>query len=255
MSGSIVHERMVVANPLDYQMFDWNDEDRLAETFSAFVTDDFDVSLCLLDYPRADKCDPRPGMGPSKGFIRAAKQTGARTAVLSTFTDTMPEPLAERLIEKGIVPLAGIDTGLAGIQAAVDVGAAWSRTPAPPLLESVGPAGGRRRSRSWTRRNPRASWASTVSRCPIRGLLATPRGGRGGGGDRFPGRRQSAGRRPQDRGRWCQARPRRVRTAVSAAVDGDVGSRRVVSWSRRWSMESWPSSSSVWPGTSSSAPI
>jgi acetyl-CoA synthetase len=34
--------------------------------------------------------------------------------------------------------LAGIDAGIAGIQAAVDVGAAWSRPPSPPLLESFG---------------------------------------------------------------------------------------------------------------------
>jgi acetyl-CoA synthetase len=31
--------------------------------------------------------------------------------------------------------LAGIDAGLAGVQAAVDVGVAWSRSPSPPLLE------------------------------------------------------------------------------------------------------------------------
>ena len=34
--------------------------------------------------------------------------------------------------------LAGIDAGLAGIRAAVDVGAAWSRPPSPPLLTSFG---------------------------------------------------------------------------------------------------------------------
>jgi acyl-CoA synthetase (NDP forming) len=106
----------------------------LAETFSAFLADDFDLSLCLLDYPRADKCDPSSWEGAEKGFIRAAKQTGARTGVLSTFSDTMPEPLAEQLVEEGIVPLAGIDSGLAGIQAAVDIGAAWERPTSAPLM-------------------------------------------------------------------------------------------------------------------------
>jgi acyl-CoA synthetase (NDP forming) len=138
---SSVHERMVVSNPLDFQMFDWNDEDRLAATFSAFIQDAFDVSLCVLDHPRADKCDPSTWTGADRGFIRAAHETGARAGVLSTFTDTMPEDLAERLIEEGIVPLAGIDTGLAGLQAAVDVGAAWSRDPQLPLLEHSEEAG------------------------------------------------------------------------------------------------------------------
>ena len=135
--GATVHERIVVANPLDYQMFDWNDADPLAAMYSAFISEDFDISLCVLDYPRADKCDPWTWEGAEKGFIRAAKETGARTAVMSTFTDTMPEPLAERLIDDGIVPLAGVESGIAAIQAAVDVGAAWSRYAGLPMLESA----------------------------------------------------------------------------------------------------------------------
>ena len=83
--GSTVHERIVVADPLDYQMFDWNDADPLAEMYSAFVSEGFDISLCVLDYPRADKCDPWTWEGAEKGFICAAKETGARTAVM--FTD------------------------------------------------------------------------------------------------------------------------------------------------------------------------
>jgi acyl-CoA synthetase (NDP forming) len=135
---STVHERMVAANPLDYQMFDWNDADGLADTFSAFISEDFDVSLCLLDYPREDLCDQSTWAGAEQGFVRAIRQTGAKGAVLSTFSDTISEIVAARLMNEGIVPLAGIDAGLAGIQAGVDVGAAWKRSPDPPLLSGVG---------------------------------------------------------------------------------------------------------------------
>jgi len=132
---SAVHERMVAANPLDFQMFDWNNEDRLAATFTPFVSEGFDVSLCVLDYPREDLCDQSTWGGAERGFVRAIHDTGTRGAVLSTFSDTISEPVAARLIEEGIAPLAGIDAGLAGIQAAVDVGAAWRRPLNPPLLE------------------------------------------------------------------------------------------------------------------------
>ncbi len=132
---SVVHERMVAANPLDFQMFDWDDDDRLAATFTPFVSEGFDVSLCVLDYPREDLCDQSTWGGAERGFVRAIHETGTRGAVLSTFSDTISEQVAARLIEEGIVPLAGIDAGLAGIQAAVDVGAAWNRSPSPPLLE------------------------------------------------------------------------------------------------------------------------
>ncbi len=133
-----VHERVVAANPFDYQMFGWDDEDHMAAKFTAFLSEDFDVSLCLLDYPRQDICDQSSWGGAERGFVRAAQQTGTKSAVMATFTDTMTESVAARLMKDGIALLAGIDTGLAGIQAAVDVGAAWSRPPSPPLLTSFG---------------------------------------------------------------------------------------------------------------------
>jgi acyl-CoA synthetase (NDP forming) len=133
-----VHERIVAANPLDYQMFDWDDDGRMAENFTAFLSEDFDVSLCLLDYPREDCCDQSTWGGAERGFIRAARQTGTKGAVLATFSDTMSESVAARLMKEGIAPLAGIDAGLAGIQAAVDIGVAWSQPPSPPLLTEFG---------------------------------------------------------------------------------------------------------------------
>jgi acyl-CoA synthetase (NDP forming) len=133
-----IHERMVAANPFDFQMFHWNDEDQMAADFTAFMSEDFDVSLCLLDYPREGVCDQSTWGGAERGFVRAAQQTNTKGAVLATFSDTISEPVAARLMEQGVASLAGIDAGIAGIQAAVDVGAAWSRPPSPPLLENFG---------------------------------------------------------------------------------------------------------------------
>jgi acyl-CoA synthetase (NDP forming) len=130
-----VHERMVAANPLDFQMFDWDNEDRMEATFTPFVSEGFDVALCLLDYPREDLCDQSTWGGAERGFVRAIHDTGTKGGILSTFSDTISEPVAARVMKQGVVPLAGIDAGLAGIQAAVDVGAAWRRPVSPPLLE------------------------------------------------------------------------------------------------------------------------
>ncbi len=136
-----VHERMVATNPLDFQMFDWNDADGLAATFAPFVAEGFDLSLCALDYPREDKCDQSTWLGAERGFVRAIRETGTKGAVLSTFSDTISETVASRLIPEGIAPLAGIDASVAAVQAAVDVGAAWKRPPAAPLLGSSGTFG------------------------------------------------------------------------------------------------------------------
>jgi acyl-CoA synthetase (NDP forming) len=132
-----LHDRVVAANPLDYQMFTWDDEERNAENFSAFLSEDFDVALCLLDYPREDLCDQSSWRGAERGFVRATKLTGTKGAVLATFSDTISESVAERLMKGGVAMLAGIDAGIAGIQAAVDIGVAWSRPPSAPLLSNL----------------------------------------------------------------------------------------------------------------------
>jgi acyl-CoA synthetase (NDP forming) len=131
---AVVHERVVAANPFDYQMYTWDDDDANAEIFGAFMAEDFDIALCALDYPRADKCDPSTWGGAERGFVRAAKATGTKGAVLATFADTVSEPVAERLMEDGVALLAGIDDSVAAVQAAVDIGAAWQRPPSAPLL-------------------------------------------------------------------------------------------------------------------------
>ncbi|MFQ5923426.1 MAG: CoA-binding protein, partial [Anaerolineales bacterium] len=40
-----VHEWVTASNPFDYQMFTWDDEERMAEDFSAFLSEEFDVAL------------------------------------------------------------------------------------------------------------------------------------------------------------------------------------------------------------------
>jgi acetyl-CoA synthetase len=133
-----MHERVVAANPFDYQMFTWDDEEQMADDFTAFLSEDFDVALCVLDYPRDDLCDQSTWGGAERGFLRAVQETDTKGAVLSTFSDTISESVAARLMEDGVTTLGGIDAGLAGIQAAVDVGAAWNRPPFPPLLKNLG---------------------------------------------------------------------------------------------------------------------
>ncbi len=131
---AVIHELMKAANPFDFQMFDWNDEESMARNFTAFMAEKFDVALCVLDYPREDICDQSTWAGAERGFVRAAKNTNTKAAVLSTFSDTISEGVAERLMKDNVATLAGIDAGVGGIQAALDVGAAWRRPVSPPLL-------------------------------------------------------------------------------------------------------------------------
>ncbi len=133
----IVHDRVAATNPFDYQMFGWNDEDHMAAKFGAFLSQNFDVALCLLDYPREDICDQSTWTGAERGFVRAAKKTNTKAAILATFADTITESVAQNLMKDSVAYLAGIDAGIAGIQAAVDVGQAWRQPLAQPLLPAA----------------------------------------------------------------------------------------------------------------------
>jgi acyl-CoA synthetase (NDP forming) len=134
---AVAHERVNAANPLDWQMFTWNDEEGNFKLFSAFLADNFDLTLCLLDYPRADKCDQSTWLAAERGFVRALKTTNSKGAVMATFADTVDETVAERLLNDGVVLLAGIHEGMAAVNAAVTIGKAWQKPMAQPILENT----------------------------------------------------------------------------------------------------------------------
>ena len=118
-----VHELVSVSNPLDYHTFDWNLEEELCATYSAMLGCGFDLSLLVLDFPRADRCDLET-WGPAVSAIgRAAHDTGAPTAVVASLPESMPESVARQLIADGIVPLCGLRQALDAAQAAATIGA------------------------------------------------------------------------------------------------------------------------------------
>lgn len=55
---------------------------------------------------------------------------------MATFSDTITESVARRLMESGVVFLAGVNDGVAAIQAALDIGTAWNRPTSLPLVFS-----------------------------------------------------------------------------------------------------------------------
>ncbi len=131
-----VHEIVTISNPFDYHMFDWGNQQRLANTFSAFIGSDFDFSLCLFDYPREDICDTATWQPAEDAFIEAIKRTGKKGAVLATMVDGMSEDKARRLMNAGVVPLRSIDAALAGVRAAAEIGEAWSK-PSQDMIQVV----------------------------------------------------------------------------------------------------------------------
>ena len=124
--GATLNDLVTVSNPLDYHTFIWGDAERLSATFAAMLGCGFDLGLLVIDPPRRDRCTDREWHITFDAFEAALCRTGARGCVLAALPESFPEALAEDLLARGIAPLAGVEEGLAAVEAAADIGEAWA---------------------------------------------------------------------------------------------------------------------------------
>lgn len=138
---SALGPRVALANPLDYHTYIWGDEDALTRAFTAMMQGDLAMGCVVLDFPRADRCDARAW----EPVIAAVARTGAAMrrpmAVVASLGESLPEAVAVRLVEMGIVPFHGMDEALRAMEIAAFVGRA--RAAPEPLLAPPAGSGGR----------------------------------------------------------------------------------------------------------------
>lgn len=123
-----------VANPLDYHTFIWADRARMTATFSAMMTARFDVTLLILDIPRADRCDDTDWRVTLDAYADAARQTDSRAAIVASLPENLPEDWSHRILEAGLVALHGFDEALMAVEHAAHIGSRWQADPAGRLL-------------------------------------------------------------------------------------------------------------------------
>ncbi len=138
--GAILGPRVKLANPLDYHTYIWGDGKAMTRAFTTALDGPFDLALFILDWPRADRCTA-PGWEIALDAITdAARATGKPTAIVASLPENLPETLAIRLIELGIVPLVGMQEALLAIAAASRAGQNMGR-PSPMPVALAGEAG------------------------------------------------------------------------------------------------------------------
>lgn len=118
-------ELVVAANPLDYHTFIWGDEDAMANTFGAMVSNGFDLSLLVIDFPRNDRGTDRDWDPAVRAISRVAKESGERVAIVTSLPENLPETRAEEFLQAGIAPLYGLDDSLKAISVSASVGNYW----------------------------------------------------------------------------------------------------------------------------------
>ena len=129
-----VRPLVTVANPFDYHTFDWGNEAALARTFSAFARAGFDANLIALDFPRQDRCEDADWEIALAAFERAMAATESKGALVASLAENLPEEKAQRMMARGIAPLAGLGEALCAIECAAAIGAAWRSPPAAPVI-------------------------------------------------------------------------------------------------------------------------
>jgi len=115
--GDALGPMVALANPLDYHTYIWRDEAAMTRAWAAMADPGIDMTLIVLDYPRADMCDPSDWGIATRAAIAAAQETGHRYAVVATLPELLPEATARQLLEEGVLPIAGLDEALAAVEA------------------------------------------------------------------------------------------------------------------------------------------
>lgn len=126
-----------ISNPLDYHTFTWGKEKELTATFAAMLGGGFAITLLVLDFPRADRCETADWQVSLDALVAAAQQTGQRAGLVASLPECLPEAAAEALLAQGVVPFFGIEEALAAIEAAASLGAAWRQPVPQPLAPRV----------------------------------------------------------------------------------------------------------------------
>ena len=129
---------VTVANPLDYHTFIWGKDAELTETFAAAMAPGFDLSMLVLDFPREDRCSHETWEPTVNAIAKASQRTKARTAVVASLGELLPEDRCEQFMAMGIAPLCGIDEALTAADAAASVAEGWAQNPPAPLSRSPG---------------------------------------------------------------------------------------------------------------------
>ena len=124
--------KVALANPLDYHTYIWNDVDAMSATFSAILQADVAIGCIIIDFAREDRCDPAAWECAITAGARASKATGKPLALVATLPEAMPENVAMRIIDAGLIPLKGLDDALTAIAAAAFLG--QQRPAQAPLL-------------------------------------------------------------------------------------------------------------------------
>ena len=127
-----VNPLVTVSNPFDYHTFDWGHGARLQASFAAAMRAEMGLTALIIDFPRGELGRTEAWQVAVESLVAAQQETGAKTLVLASHIDGLPEEWAEWLMAQGIPALRGFDAAIASIKAARQASQALVPTPSLP---------------------------------------------------------------------------------------------------------------------------
>ena len=107
---------VALANPLDYHTYIWGDIDKMCAAWTSMVDPAIELLIFIVDFPRRDRCKDDAWLCTIEA-AKAVAATGAKVVMLSTLSENLSEDKSLELCANGIVPMHGIDTAIAAIEA------------------------------------------------------------------------------------------------------------------------------------------
>ncbi|UWQ32865.1 acetate--CoA ligase family protein [Leisingera sp. M527] len=109
---------VALANPLDYHTYIWRDAEAMTQAFSAMMDPQLAMTMLIVDFPRNDRCDASDWECAIQAAIGSCERTGANVGLVATLPELLPEDVATRLMDAGVVPFAGLSEAIAACEAA-----------------------------------------------------------------------------------------------------------------------------------------
>jgi acyl-CoA synthetase (NDP forming) len=132
--GEILGPIVAIANPLDYHTFIWGDGPRTTDVFTTMLRG-YDAGIFVIDPPRPDRCDPSSFQPALEAIVAAQQATGRPAFPVASLPENFDEDRAIAMIDRGVVPLMGLETALGALRAAQ----AAPGTPGWRPLAALGP--------------------------------------------------------------------------------------------------------------------
>ncbi len=131
---AVLGPMVALANPLDYHTYIWRDTDAMTRAWSGLTGPNQALTIAIVDYPHTDATDWECA---TQAALNCVATTGRPFAVAATLPELMPEHIAQRLMDGGVVPFSGLHEALSAVEAAARPLVVQSD---PVLLPADGPA-------------------------------------------------------------------------------------------------------------------